>query len=702
MSRAFLLLKCIGKAAANFVGGGVAGDVLFEVLPDVAEGAWKWWHAEHGVEQRRQDFAEVAAATPAEIRERIASIVLEVAADKPEANRQALEIYLSLIPGEVRRSLRGPANPTGRTVTFAMLPGKAEDLLAILPGKLPRFKPGDRPLVGVDWELEELLGVGGFGEVWKARHSMLSSVEPVALKFCLDASAARYLRNEAAVLDRVMRQGRHPGIVALQHTYLSAETPCLEYEYVAGGDLAGLIADWHKGGHRPSLADVCRAFLKLARIIAHAHGQSPPIVHRDLKPANILVEVSPDGEPEFKVADFGIGGIASRQAIAEGTRGTSRGLFLATALRGSCTPLYAGPQQMRGEAPDPRDDVYSLGVVWYQMLAGDLTAGRPGGTRWQRRLEDAGLDRALVDLLGECLEDDLGDRIPDAGTLARRLDAYLSNADIKPVVVQPKITPPPRIEPERPLALLVEQRDREQQRKRAEWESQRAELQRQPMRDASAHARLGELNRFLGDHAQAVADCTEAIRLDPSLARAYSTRGSAHRMRGQLDLAVADCGEAIRLDTAAVLAYFNRGEAYRLRGDLDRAVADFTRAVELDPAYSWAHGSRGAAKQQKGDLSGAIADLDESIRLEPTYAWAYVVRAETSRLRGDFDRAIADCNDALRLQEGSCMAYATRGAAFRQKGDFGTATADLERALRLKPDYQWARDQLDLARRRHR
>ena len=64
--------------------------------------------------------------------------------------------------------------------------------------------------------------------------------------------------------------------------------------------------------------------------------------------------------------------------------------------------------------------------------------------------------------------------------------------------------------------------------------------------------------------------------------------------------------------------------------------------------------------------------------------------------------AIADCNDALRLQEGSYMAYATRGAAFRQKGDFGTATADLERALRLKPDYQWARDQLDLARRRHR
>ncbi|MFO0877783.1 MAG: serine/threonine-protein kinase [Gemmataceae bacterium] len=725
MPNPLLFFRCVGRAAANFFGGGIAGDVVFEVLPELAGDVWKWWQGARDADQRRQDLAALAAASPAHIQEEIRAIVAEVVAQRPSVDPQALELFLSLVPGQVRKSLRRPSDPEGHTVAFEQEPHKADDLIPLLPARLPRFKPGDRPLLGVDWELEELLGIGGFGEVWKARNPWLTNVPPVALKFCLDPSAARYLRNEAAILDRVMRQGRHPGIVTLQHTYLTSETPCLEYEFISGGDLAGLIREWHRLPNRPTALEMSRVLHQLALIVGFAHQLEPPIVHRDLKPANVLIHGGPSGVPQLKVADFGIGGVAARQTLGVSTLGTTRGLFLATALRGSCTPLYASPQQLRGESPDPSDDVYALGVIWYQMLTGDLTAGRPGGTRWQRRLRELGLDDQLTDVLGRCFEDDPTDRLPTANALADELGALLPSrradsahrARLDAVQKVKKLTSTiqtlPRSESASPPPPSEASAPRMPTPRPPESELRRRELLQRDLTELEqrlAHrpgdwlvlAQCAEVRRQLGDHDNAIRDATEAIRLDPTLARAYSTRGSSYRLKGQFDLAIADCSEAIRLDPANVLAYFNRGEAFRLRREIERAIADFTRALEIDRNYAWALGSRGAARQQKSDLAGALEDLNRTVELEPGYAWAYVVRAETHRLLGDHERTIADCNEALRLQPDSYTAWATRGAAFRLKGDFTTASADLQQALQLKPDYQWAREQLELARRRYR
>jgi formylglycine-generating enzyme required for sulfatase activity len=437
------LLKVIGKGVLNAVGGGVVGDVLFDALPEVAREVYGWWFKDRTPAQQREEVQALVQARPAEVRAAAHEVVLELAGDKPPELQKALEIYLSQVPGAVRQSLRRPADPEGLSLPLALAFQEPEDVLPLLPTRLPRFQPGDRPLPGIDWELTELLGVGGFGEVWKARNPHFDAVPPVALKFCLDPGAKdRLLRHEAAVLNQVMRQGKHPGIVALQHTYLSADPPCLEYEYVAGGDLTGLIGEWRSlpvGAERAGRA--ARVLRDLAQIVGFAHRQSPPVVHRDLKPANILVQQDASGAVQLRVADFGIGGVAASQALAHTARGTSQGAFLVTALRGAHTPLYASAQQMRGLPPDPRDDVYSLGVIWYQLLTGNLLAGRPGGSRWSQRLKEQGVPVAMLDLLQACVEDEPADRPRDAADLAERLTPLLA----PPTVPTPAAPAPPRV-----------------------------------------------------------------------------------------------------------------------------------------------------------------------------------------------------------------------------------------------------------------
>jgi formylglycine-generating enzyme required for sulfatase activity len=433
----FALLKILAKALGNALGGGFAGDLLVEVLPEVAKDGWAWWNKEKDEKARCSELEAIVQSGNAQLRQEISAIVRAELAAQPPAIQQTVELYLTQLPASIRRALRRPDDPNGVTVPANLALHKAEDLLRLLPAKLAHFQPGDQPLPGVDWQLEQLLGVGGFGEVWKARNPHLQSVPPVALKFCIDPAAARSLRNEARVLDQVMRQGRQPGMVQLLHTYLSAQTPCLEYEFVEGGDLGGLIQAWHRQEGGPTPVQAARTVLRLAAIMAVAHAANPPIVHRDLKPANILVyKAGEQAEAiHFKIADFGIGGVAAQQAVRESQVGLSRGKLLVSGLQGSYTQHYASPQQMRGDDPDPRDDVFALGVIWWQMLTGDLGAGRPGGSRWSRRLSEKGMADGLIDLLSACFEEEPADRPANAGALVNALQQALTEKQTQPITV---------------------------------------------------------------------------------------------------------------------------------------------------------------------------------------------------------------------------------------------------------------------------
>jgi eukaryotic-like serine/threonine-protein kinase len=448
---AFYLLRCLAGAVARhgvkFVCHLVPGG---EALYEVAADAYRDYRQGKQEDALRAEVQALALAPAEQVRREVQSAVEAEAAHLPAEERQQIAAYLNQVPAQIRRSLRRPSDPTGTTVPASLALCGPDDLLPFLPPQPPRFRPGEQPLPGVDWVLDEPLGIGGFGEVWKARHAHLRSIPPVALKFCLDPSAVTALRNEAGVLDRVMQHGRHPGIVPLLHTYLSATPPCLEYEYVAGGELTAVIQGLHGQGQLTPVA-ASRLLLRLARIVGHAHRLSPPIVHRDLKPANVLVQRAPDGQLLLRVADFGIGGIAADRALQQSSRETTRGQAL-TALRGACTPLYASPEQRRGERPDPRDDVHALGVIWYQLLTGDLNAEAPRGLQWYKELRERGMSEGLLNLLASCVESRAANRPADAFVVAEALARELP---AEAVPASQPVAPPPQPVPVTVLPRVV-------------------------------------------------------------------------------------------------------------------------------------------------------------------------------------------------------------------------------------------------------
>jgi S1-C subfamily serine protease/lipoprotein NlpI len=170
-----------------------------------------------------------------------------------------------------------------------------------------------------------------------------------------------------------------------------------------------------------------------------------------------------------------------------------------------------------------------------------------------------------------------------------------------------------------------------------------------------------------GDYDSAIADCTEAIRIDPKYAFAYIMRGQAYLQKGDYDSAIADFTEVIRREPTDADAYYGRGKAYNGKGDYDSAIADFTEVIRLDPTRAWAYFCRSVAYYGKEDYDSAIADSTEVIRLDPDFAFAYIMRANAYSDKRDYDSAIADFTEVIRREPKNAFAYYGRGLAYRGK-----------------------------------
>ena len=267
------------------------------------------------------------------------------------------------------------------------------------------------------YRLERIIGRGGMGIVVAAHHVQLD--ERVAIKFLLPGMAS-----SAEVMSRFQREARTAIKIKSEHiarvldvSQLPDGTPYMVMEYLEGKELAALIEE----EKHLSPEDTSELIIQACEAIVEAHALG--IVHRDLKPANLFLVQHADGLPSVKVLDFGI----SKNAAGDVTSTQS--------LLGS--PLYMSPEQMHSsKSVDARTDVWSLGVIMYECVAGQVPTYSESfpelvykvvnedPTPLTEKIRDVPPEFAAV--VHRCLSRDREKRYPHVGELAIALLPFAS------------------------------------------------------------------------------------------------------------------------------------------------------------------------------------------------------------------------------------------------------------------------------------
>ncbi|WP_372371162.1 protein kinase [Candidatus Uabimicrobium sp. HlEnr_7] len=473
------------------------------------------------------------------------------------------------------------------------------------------------------------LGRGGMGCVYKAFDTKLQRT--VALKVLISQNQTNTEQIQRFIIEaRATAKLVHPNIVRVYEIGNEKGIAFFTMDCIEGSSLKEIIKSKKLNLHK-GLA----IMKKVSEAMYYAHQNG--IIHRDLKPANIMIDKK--GEPY--VMDFGLA-----KTLNSDKKLTKTGMIVGTLF-------YMPPEQVEGKHReiDQRSDIYSLGVIIYEMITGrvphysntTLTVLKkitqdpiqvPSTVAKNRKFKT--LDYICLKALAKKKKN----RYENANDLAQDLERFIQG---KPIIRTKQL-------PKKSLVIIVSiiifiggmflTLSTKKTSDNTKAQNNIAKKIPNNKKVQNNTAKKNPSNKKV----------QKKIKSNPHASENYNNSGNAKDKKGDLAGAIKDFSKAIELNPHNSWAYNGRGNVKRKLKDLTGAVQDFNKAIELDPNNSsWAHYNRGLIKVQLDDLTGAVQDFSKSIELDPKNPWGYNDRANVFKRQKKYQRAVSDFKKFLEL-----------------------------------------------------